>query len=69
MPLYEYRCDACGKSFEKMTAFAHTAQIPECPHCGSPQTRKKISTFSSRVASGGSSSSSSSNCGGGGRFT
>ena len=70
MPLYEYRCSDCGHSFEKMVRFSDAPQLPECPHCHSPQTEKKLSTIAASFSSvGGSSSSGGSSCGGGGRFT
>jgi putative FmdB family regulatory protein len=54
MPLYEYRCTECGAEFEKQLRFAEADQIPQCPECESPKTRKKLS----RVASFGSKDSS-----------
>jgi putative FmdB family regulatory protein len=42
MPIYEYRCEACGGSFEKLVP-SHRAPMPDCPGCGSNRTRKMIS--------------------------
>ena len=70
MPIYEYECDQCGVSFEKMVRFSEADQIPACPECAGTATHKKIS----KVVSLGSSSlagagSSSSGCGSQGGFT
>ena len=69
MPLYEYRCETCGETFEKMVAFSQANGSPECPHCHGSQTRKQISTFATRGGSSTFSSSASCGSGGGGRFT
>jgi putative FmdB family regulatory protein len=40
MPTYQYRCEKCGKKFERIEAVAeHEAKKPTCPKCGS----KKVS--------------------------
>jgi putative FmdB family regulatory protein len=41
MPIYEYRCRACGKEFEVMQRM--DAPAPPCRHCGAAGTRRKIS--------------------------
>lgn len=43
MPIYEYRCDACERTFEK---FQRTAGAGEaaCPTCNAPG-RRLLSTF------------------------
>jgi putative FmdB family regulatory protein len=56
MPLYEYRCNECGAEFEKMLRFSEADQLPTCPDCQSPQTRKKLSAVAS-FGSGDSGSS------------
>jgi putative FmdB family regulatory protein len=33
MPLYEYKCDACGNRFEKIVKFSDPP-LEECPACG-----------------------------------
>ena len=33
MPMYEYRCTACGHSFEKIQSFSAQPE-KECPKCG-----------------------------------
>ena len=68
MPLYEYICTDCGREFEQMMRFDQAEERPPCPDCASPDTRKKLSLFSSKNQS--SSVSSSGSCGtGSGGFT
>ena len=43
MPLYEFVCKECGKPFELL---AWDAYPKSCPHCGSLDTERKLSTFS-----------------------
>ncbi len=46
MPVYEYRCDACGELFEKTETFAeHQAGKPRCPKCESENVSRRFSTF------------------------
>ena len=36
MPTYQYRCEKCGKRFERTeTISEHEAVKPQCPTCGS----------------------------------
>lgn len=42
MPIFEYRCNACGEEFERLV-FAN--QSVQCPKCDSPDIKKKFSTF------------------------
>ncbi len=36
MPTYQYRCEKCGKTFERTeTISEHEAVKPQCPKCGS----------------------------------
>jgi len=44
MPIYEYICKSCKKSFEKLVPRA-TDELYPCPECGSEQTEKKLSAF------------------------
>jgi putative FmdB family regulatory protein len=34
MPLYEYRCTACGETFEIVTSLAARDEKAVCPACG-----------------------------------
>ena len=53
MPLYEYQCDECGKSFELLVRSATQQKEPKCPHCGSLKVSKSISLFGVGGAGGG----------------
>ncbi len=59
MPLYEYRCRVCGKTFELLRRMQDADRDLECPDCRSREVDRQLSTF----ATGG--------CGapGSGRFT
>ncbi|PLY03457.1 MAG: zinc ribbon domain-containing protein [Desulfuromonas sp.] len=52
MPIYEYRCEVCGKLTEKIQR-APLAEIA-CPACGKTATRTVSLTSSSAPVSGGS---------------
>ena len=40
MPIYEYRCSACGEEVELLVRSDAT---PACPHCGAPLTERLLS--------------------------
>jgi len=42
MPLYEYQCDECGHTFEKIQKFSDPLE-DSCPKCGGP-VRKLMSS-------------------------
>jgi putative FmdB family regulatory protein len=42
MPLYEYQCDECGHTFEKIQKFSDPLE-EQCPKCGGP-VRKLMSS-------------------------
>ncbi len=44
MPIYEYHCDDCGESFEKLVRSSSGAEI-QCPKCNSGQVTRKVSLF------------------------
>lgn len=45
MPLYEYRCDDCGATFEKFVrSFSSNGDI-ECPECASEEVSRAFSSF------------------------
>lgn len=57
MPIFEYQCEECRAVFERLTLRPQsTAQIA-CPQCGSAQTAKVFSTFSSLAGSSSSAGS------------
>ncbi|MFA4029921.1 MAG: hypothetical protein GDYSWBUE_001257 [Candidatus Fervidibacterota bacterium] len=43
MPLYEYRCEGCGKRFTFLYGVISDNINPRCPRCGSSQLKKLIS--------------------------
>jgi putative FmdB family regulatory protein len=43
MPLYEYQCDACGSTFEKIRKFSDPP-VEVCEKCGKGPVRKLISS-------------------------
>ncbi|MBU0608239.1 MAG: zinc ribbon domain-containing protein [Armatimonadetes bacterium] len=59
MPLYEYRCENCDRTFEQMVAARNRDDGATCPDCGSKRVRRLISRFGIGKASLGSSSASS----------
>jgi putative FmdB family regulatory protein len=40
MPLYDYICDQCGRSFELLV---RSTTIAACPHCGATRLQQLIS--------------------------
>jgi putative FmdB family regulatory protein len=63
MPIFEYKCNACGEDFEKLV---FGSQKVQCPKCSSDDIKKKFSTFGmsgvENPGSSGCSSCSSSSC-------
>ena len=47
MPLYEYRCHACGHRFEVLQRIGEGAEGLVCPECGERDLEKQFSTFAS----------------------
>jgi putative FmdB family regulatory protein len=48
MPIFEYRCNDCGKHFE---AVLIGSRQPECPSCKGNKLEQQLSTFSVRANS------------------
>ena len=44
MPLYEYRCEACGEMFAKLQKMGATEEGVGCPKCGADDVRRQISS-------------------------
>ena len=44
MPIYEYRCESCGKKSSTLLS-SYSSPDPPCPHCGKPALRRLVSTF------------------------
>lgn len=56
MPIFEYRCEDCGKEFEELVF--DRDECPPCPGCESENTGKLMSACCGRVMAAGG-------CGGG----
>jgi putative FmdB family regulatory protein len=57
MPLYEYRCKACGKKTEDLVLAGDAADyVPECAHCGSGDLARLLSTFAAHGGDKGAAS-------------
>jgi putative FmdB family regulatory protein len=52
MPIYEYQCEACGKNLEALQKIS-AAPLLDCPECGEPALKKKISAAAFRLKGGG----------------
>lgn len=52
MPIYEFDCHDCGESFDKLVRSASRVSEVTCPSCASPEVKKKLSLFSSKVSGG-----------------
>ena len=50
MPLYEYRCEACGESLELLV---RSDEKPVCTVCGSKKLEKQFSVPAAHVSGGG----------------
>ena len=44
MPIYEYRCEDCGKRSTSLLP-SYSSPDPMCPHCGKAGLRRLVSTF------------------------
>lgn len=51
MPIYEYRCADCDRSFEAFVRSA--ADDADCPHCHGSKLTREMSTFAARGSSNG----------------
>ncbi len=56
MPIFEYECRNCGRSFEKLVTASTKVK---CDKCDSEQVEKKFSTFAAKI---GASCGRKSNC-------
>ncbi len=70
MPIYEYNCEKCGKTFEKLVRASDRDKEVECPDCGSSKVKKVFSVFgvggdAGTGGSGGHGGSHGPACGGG----
>ena len=52
MPIYEYACEACGHTLEKLQKMSD-APLTDCPKCGAPRLQKQVSAAGFRLKGGG----------------
>src|SRR6059036_3442390 len=45
MPIYEYRCESCGRYHQQLVLVLSSYQVPACPRCGKATLRKLVSRF------------------------
>jgi putative FmdB family regulatory protein len=50
MPIYEYECEACGKTTEALRPMAQADEKIACEHCGSKKTHRAQSVFAASTA-------------------
>jgi putative FmdB family regulatory protein len=50
MPIYEYRCANCDRSFEAFLRPGDTSA--QCPHCHGSKLTREMSTFAARASNG-----------------
>ncbi len=62
MPIYEFRCNRCGITFEQLILSSDEEEEVSCPSCGERDTCRLMSSFScgssgigKALSSGGSS--------------
>ncbi|MEF2145589.1 MAG: zinc ribbon domain-containing protein [Desulfovibrionaceae bacterium] len=51
MPIYEYRCRACGAEYEELVL--DPQQSPDCPVCGKKDSERLLSGFANIGAESG----------------
>jgi putative FmdB family regulatory protein len=51
MPIFEYKCDECGKITELLETSGNRG-VRKCAYCGSSKLIKQISVFSAQVKAG-----------------
>ncbi|MCB9507237.1 MAG: zinc ribbon domain-containing protein [Myxococcales bacterium] len=51
MPIYEYRCAACGHDFDRLQRVG--ADAPSCPSCGATETSRRVSLGSFQLKGSG----------------
>jgi putative FmdB family regulatory protein len=45
MPIYEYKCEACGGNYEQMRRMSEADNGMECPSCKSHEVNRQLSSF------------------------
>lgn len=52
MPIYEYRCGACGRTIEQLRSLADADAAVECPGCGESMRRVFSAPAGIRIGTG-----------------
>lgn len=52
MPLYEYRCEECGRAFELLRRFSEVDRDVKCPVCDSEDVQRQMSSFATAPGCG-----------------
>ena len=52
MPIYEYRCEECGRVFEMLRRYSDADRDLKCPVCESEDIRRQVSSFAASFGSG-----------------
>ncbi len=53
MPIYEYACTPCGKTFEELILRRSDESEVRCPSCGSAEVGRRMSRPAATRGSGG----------------
>ncbi|MEW6546707.1 MAG: zinc ribbon domain-containing protein [Bacillota bacterium] len=53
VPIYEFKCSACGHKFETLCRVGETEGGLECPRCGAKSLTRLVSAFRVGGGSGG----------------
>jgi putative FmdB family regulatory protein len=53
MPIFEYKCQDCGTSFEKLIRRTGNGEQVSCPSCGKDHVSQQLSTFAAHAGSSG----------------
>jgi putative FmdB family regulatory protein len=48
MPIYEFHCEDCDKSFESLVMISSALKDVSCKHCGGTDIKKLVSTTSQK---------------------
>ena len=45
MPVYDYICHDCNKTFEEVLTLQEHEKAVTCPHCGSKNVEQEVAAF------------------------
>ena len=52
MPIYAYKCQACGHQFDKIQRISDAALV-DCPECNQPELKKQITAAAFKLTGTG----------------